>query len=469
MQLEGDHPCAPDYEMSRYRAGPRSDVQNEVPGLDPGANYQPAGPGLSELVVAPIPPRRRGHGAPSPWSSLQHSPAPRWAPANFGLTDAATFPRRRRLTDRVASRQVTVDVPAWVPGRTFYHLHSFGAAGGRGISQLERWLDHVASLGCGGILMTPVHHSSSHGYDTIDPCTLDPRLGTESDFEGFTRACRERGLRLILDGVFNHVGTAFPRTEWLSGASWEGHENLRELDHGNPEVLDWAIEVCRSWLDRGCDGWRIDVAYRIPHPFLRALASAVRSSHPDAFVFGEMIHGDYPAFVRDTGLHAVTQYELYKAIWSSLNDRNFWELAWALDRHRSFAETFPPVTFVGNHDVTRIASALTDRDHLELALTILFTVPGVPCVYYGDEFAWRGLKQDRPGGDDDLRPPLPDSPLSHPAVEEHERWIAFRRSRPWLTGSTLEVLDKTNSSIDYRVGDLTVHIDLDDGVRLEES
>ena len=113
--------------------------------------------------------------------------------------------------------------------------------------------------------------------------------------------------------------------------------------------------MCRSWLDRGCDGWRIDVAYRIPRLFLRHLVAAVRISHPNAFVFGEMIHGDYPGFVRDTSLHAVTQYELFKAIWSSLNDANFWELAWALDRHRTFTETFPAVTFLGNHDVSRVA------------------------------------------------------------------------------------------------------------------
>jgi cyclomaltodextrinase / maltogenic alpha-amylase / neopullulanase len=358
-------------------------------------------------------------------------------------------------------------LPAWVPGRTIYHLHSLAAAGAGGIGRLQGWLDHVAGLGCGAVLLTPVHHSTSHGYDTIDPFRLDPRLGTDADFEAFAAACAVRDLRLVLDGVFNHVGREFPRDDWLSGRSWEGHDELRELDHGNPEVLQWAVDACRHWLDRGASGWRFDVAYAISRPFLREVVRQVTASHPDALLFGEMIHGDYDRLVSSTGLHSATQYELYKAIWSSLNDANLFELAWALERHRSFAATFPPVTFVGNHDVTRIASALHDPAHLELALAVVFTVPGIPCVYYGDELGRQGVKEQRPGGDDAIRPPLPDAAPDHPAVEQHRRWIRLRRERPWLTTAPIEVVDRSNRTLDYRVGDLAVRLDVDHGVRLD--
>ena len=363
-----------------------------------------------------------------------------------------------------ASRQdgQVISLPDWLPGRTLYQVHSLGATSGSSIRSITDWLDHIASLGCGALLLTPIHRSSTHGYDTIDAFALDPRLGTDADFDELVSACRERDLRLVLDGVFNHVGRAFPRTEWLSGATFEGHDELPALDHSNPEVLTWATDVAIHWLDRGADGWRFDVAYALPRPFLSELTTRIRAAHPQAFLFGEMIHGDYTGFVRDTGLNSVTQYELYKAIWSSLNDGNMWELAWALDRHQHFVETFAPTTFVGNHDVTRIASQLHDPAHLDHALAILFTVPGIPCVYYGDELGWTGVKEHRPGGDDAIRPALPASTDATGELwERHRQWIRFRRDHPELTNARMEVLDKTNRTIDYRVGTLEMHLDLD--------
>jgi glycosidase len=163
----------------------------------------------------------------------------------------------------------------------------------------------------------------------------------------------------------------------------------------------------------------------------------VRAEHPDAYVFGEVIHGDYAGFVRDTGVDAVTQYELWKAIWSALNDRNFFELAWALDRHNSWLDSFVPLTFVGNHDVTRIASALTDDRHLPHALVVLMTCGGTPSIYAGDEQAFRGVKEHRPGGDDAIRPAFPAAPadlapFGWPTYRLHQDLIGMRRRHPWL-------------------------------------
>ena len=375
---------------------------------------------------------------------------------------------------------------------TLYQLHSLGAAGasatnpdidaaepcGRGLRVLEGWLDHVAWLGCSGVLLTPIFVASTHGYDTVDPFRIDHRLGDERDFESFVRACHDRGLRLVLDGVFNHVGREFDpfrdvrahgstsaHADWFrldfsrdegdgfAYRTFEGHRELVALNHANEAVLDWSAAVANHWLDRGADGWRFDAAYAIPRPFLRELAERIRSAHSDAFLFCEVIHGDYAGFCRETGLDGVTQYELHKAIWSSLNDANMFELAWALKRHH---DAPPPVTFVGNHDVTRIASQLHDPSQVAQALWLLFTMPGHPCVYYGDEFGWRGVKEHRPGGDDAIRPPLPPTPPPEEiagVLELHRELIAFRRDRPWLTAATLEVRDVANREISYVVGD----------------
>ena len=158
------------------------------------------------------------------------------------------------------------------------------------------------------------------------------------------------------------------------------------------------------WLDRGAAGWRLDAAYAVPASFWSKVVPRVRESHPGAWFVGEMIHGDYAAYASDSGLDSVTQYELWKAIWSSLNDRNFFELAWALGRHNRVLDGVMPQTFTGNHDVTRLASQLTDERHFGHALAVLLTVGGIPGIYYGDEQAFRGIKEERAGGDDEIRP-----------------------------------------------------------------
>jgi glycosidase len=293
-----------------------------------------------------------------------------------------------------------------------------------------------------------------------------------------------RGLRLILDGVFNHVGRAFPlfqraiaggpqakegrwfRLTWPEAgkggepdyATFEGHRQLVTLNHAEPDVADYVARVMNHWLDRGADGWRLDAAYAVPRAFWRKVLPEVRATHPGAYIFGEVIHGDYTAFVHETGVDAVTQYELWKAVWSALNSGNFFELAWALKRHNAFLEAFVPQTFIGNHDVTRMASRLTDERHLPHALAILMTSGGTPSIYYGDEQAFRGVKENRAGGDDAIRPAFPATPadlapFGWPVYRLHQELIGVRRRHPWLHRAQSRVIEIRNTDLLFEAFD----------------
>ena len=357
------------------------------------------------------------------------------------------------------------------------------------LGHLERWLDHVVELGANGLQLGPIFDSETHGYDTRDHLRIDPRLGDEGDLDSLIAAAHARGIKVVLDGVFNHVGRSFPRfvaaeagdpaaSAWFrrSGDGWadfEGHGALVALDHGNPEVRDHVIGVMRHWLDRGVDGWRLDAAYAVPTAFWREVSDAVHASHPHAWLMGEVIHGDYVAFVAESGLDSVTQYELWKAIWSSLNEQNPFELAWTLGRHRDMVAEFLPTVFVGNHDTTRIASRLTDERHLAHAVVVLLTAGGVPAIYAGDEEGFRGVKEDRAGGDDAVRPPFPDdpsglSPLGEPTLRLHQRLIALRRRRPWLVDAVYRQERLDDDALVYRMtarsgeGSITVALNLSD-------
>jgi cyclomaltodextrinase len=350
-------------------------------------------------------------------------------------------------------------IPGWARETVWYHVYALGfcgagrqnpAPGAEGgpvehrLSRIEAWLDHIEGLGATGLVLGPVFESESHGYDTVDYFRVDRRLGDEDDLVRLFAACHDRGIRVVLDGVFNHVGRRFDRfadvvaqgadsrwAQWFRCRfdgevprcdTFEGHEQLVVLNHDNAEVVDFLIGVADHWLERGADGFRLDAAYAARTTFWRAFADRVLDSHPDAYLFAEMIHGDYARFVDRTGVHAVTQYELWKAVWSSLNDGNFFELAHALRRHEEFARSFVPYTFAGNHDVTRIATQLTDPRHLSLA--------------------------------------------SCPADELHRALIALRRSEPWLVTASVEPIHIANHALGYVLTDgsrrVAVALNVDD-------
>jgi cyclomaltodextrinase / maltogenic alpha-amylase / neopullulanase len=343
---------------------------------------------------------------------------------------------------------------------------------------LEGWLDHLISLGCNGLLLGPVFASGSHGYDTVDYYRIDPRLGDDADFDALVAACRARGVRLLLDGVFNHAGRDFPPVaralaqgpgsadeDWLArlydnggmitADYFEGHSELVTLNHGSDRVREHVRDVMRHWLGRGADGWRLDAAYAVPAEFWAAVLPAVRAEFPEAWFVGEMIHGDYVGYVEASGLDSVTEYELWKAVWSAVDSVNLHELDWTLGRHATFVESFVPLTFLGNHDVTRVAAQIHDPRHRSHAVALLLFLPGVPSVYYGDEFGLEAVKEDRPDGDDAIRPALPADRGTyanpHPEVEEwYRRLIGLRRRHPWLVDAVLSTSEVTNAHLVVR-------------------
>jgi cyclomaltodextrinase len=377
--------------------------------------------------------------------------------------------------------------PGWVEHAIWWQVYPLGFVGAypadrpptadeHRLRRIVDWLDHTVELGASGVALGPVFASRTHGYDTIDHYRIDPRLGDDADFDNLIAEAQARGLRVLLDGVFNHVGTDFAQTAWFrkrgnSFDTFEGHGELIALDHDNPDVIAYTVDVMAHWLSRGADGWRLDAAYAVPDRFWTQVLPRVRQAHPDAWFVGEVIHGDYSARVRASGFDSVTQYELWKAIWSSLNDGNFHELDWALVRHNEFLDDFVPLTFVGNHDVTRIASQLDNTRHLEHALVILFTTGGTPSVYAGDESGYRGVKEERIGGDDAVRPEFT-TPLM--GVDEHGRdvyrlhqyLIGLRRRHPWLYTARTSPLQLTNTQYVYATRNgadaLLVALNIDD-------
>ena len=393
----------------------------------------------------------------------------------------------------------------WVEHCVLWHVYPLGMTGapvrdrspddaGHRLEHLGPWLDHAVELGASGLSLGPIFESQTHGYDTTDHLAIDRRLGDDHDFDTLVAACRERGLRLVLDGVFNHVGAGHPwfvqalqegpgsryapyfSIDWEApggprAADFEGHRALVALDHSSPEVVQYVTTVMRHWLDRGADGWRLDAAYAVPAEFWAAVLPTVRAHHPDAWIVGEVIHGDYAGVVTASGMDSVTQYELWKAVWGSLLDRNFFELDWCLTRHNGFLEHFTPHTFVGNHDVTRIASRVGASGAV-LALVVLMTTGGVPSVYYGDELAFTGVKEERLGGDDTVRPALREHPGAHGdegrwMYRVHQDLIGLRRRHPWLVHARTEKVELTTNRYVYVAraqdgeGSLTVELDVD--------
>ena len=327
--------------------------------------------------------------------------------------------------------------------QVFYHIYPLGFCGApqendgvqeHRILHILDWLDQLEKLGVTALYLGPIFESDCHGYDTRDYTKIDTRLGTKEDMQQVAAALHQRGIKLILDGVFNHVGRgcpffqdvlakreASPYKDWfyidfnqrdnpdgLSYANWEGHGNLVKWNLDNPQVKDYLLGAVQGWLeDYQIDGLRLDVAYCLNQNFLRELNHFCKSQREDFWLLGEMIGGDYNQLLQPDLCDSVTNYECRKGIFSALNSHNLFEIGHSL--HRQFGPEpwclyrgKALYSFVDNHDVDRLASILQDPRDLPLAYALIFAMPGLPSIYYGSEWAARGQKAG--GSDAPLRP-----------------------------------------------------------------
>ncbi len=331
----------------------------------------------------------------------------------------------------------------WAYESVFYQIYPLGFCGApfendgvqtHKIKKVEEWIPHMKKLGINAIYFSPVFESDTHGYNTRDYKKIDVRIGTNQDFKEVCQRLHENGIRVVLDGVFNHVGRGFyqfqdvlknreasPYLNWfhinLGGNSnyndglwyegWEGNYDLVKLNLQNGEVVHHILDAVQYWIDEfDIDGLRLDVAYCLDENFVRTLRSFTTEKKPDFFLLGEMLHGDYNRLMNDSMLHSVTNYECYKGLYSSFNSMNMFEI------NHSLLRQFGPenwtlykgkhlLSFVDNHDVTRVASILSNEKHLPLIYAMCFGMPGIPCVYYGSEW---GTRADKSQGDPALRP-----------------------------------------------------------------
>ena len=373
----------------------------------------------------------------------------------------------------------------WFDESTIYQIYPLGLCGcprendgvpAHRILNILPWIEHIKKTGADTVLFNPIMESDRHGYDTRDYFTPDCRLGTKEDLRRVCGALHEAGLRVIFDGVFNHVGRGFwafrdlREKKWDSAyrdwfrvdfngdtcyqdgffyKSWEGHYELAELNLDNPQVVRHQFDAIRSWVqDYGIDGLRLDVAYCLPEWYLRQLREFTETLKADFVLIGETLHGDYRRWMGDRTCHSVTNYECYKGLYSSFNSMNLFEIGHSLARQFgpeswTLYKGFHLLNFLDNHDVERIASILREPKHLPPAYGLLFGMPGVPALYYGSEWGIQGRKAD---GDDALRPVL-----SKPEFTELTGWIAklseARRNSPALLYGTYQNLHLTNRQI----------------------
>lgn len=353
----------------------------------------------------------------------------------------------------------------WAYEGIFYQIYPIGFCGaptandGKTVSRilkLKEWSGYLESLGVSSILLNPIFESDNHGYDTRDYKKIDCRLGTNEDFADVCKDLHAHNVRVVLDGVFNHVGRGFwafkdvqekkwdsPYKDWFcinfDGDScyndgfwyegWEGHFELVKLNLANPAVVDYLLECVKGWIDEfDIDGLRLDVAYCLDHNFMKRLRSYCQELKPDFALIGEVLFGDYNQIVNDEMLHSCTNYECYKGIYSSFNSMNMFEIAHSLNRQYGPEQWCiyrgkHLMSFVDNHDVTRIASILTNKNHLPLTYGLLLGMPGVPCIYYGSEWGEEGVKA--PNNDYALRPCF-DEPKPNELTEQIKKMIHVR-------------------------------------------
>ena len=381
----------------------------------------------------------------------------------------------------------------WAYNSIFYQIYPIGFCGAPvendgitvpRIHKLSEWSDYLKDSKIDCVLLNPVFESDSHGYDTRDFKKIDCRLGTNEDFKEVCCDLHDHQIKIVLDGVFNHVGRGFWAFQdviekkqdsaykdwfyihfdgnscyndgfWYEG--WEGHFELVKLNLQNPAVTDYLLECVKTWVDDfDIDGLRLDVAYSLDPEFIKKLRHFCQELKPDFVLIGEVLFGDYNRIVNDEMLHSCTNYECYKGLYSSFNDMNLFEIAHSLNRQFGgdpwcLYRGKHLMTFVDNHDVTRISSILKNKEHLPLVYGLLLGMPGIPCIYYGSEWGEEGVKS--PDNDYALRPCF-EAPMPNKLTDYLTKLIVARKESDALcNGSYKNIVIQNHLLIFERVSE----------------
>ena len=381
---------------------------------------------------------------------------------------------------------------AWYDEAVFYHIYPLGMTGApkqnpygepvRRLNKLLPWISHIKEIGCNAVYIGPLFESVGHGYETTDYKKLDSRLGTNEDLAGFVAECHKNGIRVIFDGVFNHTGRDFfafqdikrnrensAYRDWycnvnfwgnnsyndgFSYDNWGGYDLLAKLNQHNGAVKDYICDVIRFWVKEfDIDGLRLDAADVMDFEYMKALRQVANEVKADFWLMGEVIHGDYSRWANDGTLHSVTNYMLHKALYSGHNDRNYFEIAHTVNYVSDMTgNRLRLYTFVDNHDVERIYTKLNNKAHFVPVHVMLYTLPGIPSIYYGSEFGIEGRKERH--SDDSLRPELKyedykDAKKSNPCTRLIATLGKIRRNTPALCYGDYRVLELQTTHFAY--------------------
>ena len=354
----------------------------------------------------------------------------------------------------------------WYEEAVFYHIYPIGMTGApkenrqeevsHRFPEMERWLDHIEEIGCTAVYIGPLFESTTHGYDTRDYKMVDRRLGDNQDFAAFVKKAHEKNIKIVVDGVFNHTGREFfafqdiqknregsPYRDWYKGVNfgwnspyndgfsyeaWRNCYELANLNLQNPQVRDYLLDVIDFWIDTfDIDGIRLDCADCLDFYFMEEMRRRTQSRKEDFWLMGEVIHGDYSRYIQDGQkmLHSVTNYELHKGLYSGHNDHNYFEIAHTIrrefDENGGIYRGMKLYSFVDNHDVDRIFTKLKVKEHIYPVYTLLYTLPGIPSLYYGSEWGIEGRKEG--ANDDPLRPRVDEKMLEEVKDSPVLEWV----------------------------------------------
>lgn len=381
---------------------------------------------------------------------------------------------------------------AWYDESIFYHIYPLGLTGAPKQNSYEEpvhrlrtllpWISHIREIGCNALYIGPLFESVGHGYETTDYKKLDSRLGTNKDLTDFVAECHKQGVRVILDGVFNHTGRDFfafqdirenreqsTYKDWycnvnfsgnnsfgdgFSYENWGGYDLLAKLNQHNLAVKEYICDVIRFWVKEfDIDGIRLDAADVMDFEYMKALRQVANEVKPDFWLMGEVIHGNYSRWANEGTLHSVTNYMLHKALYSAHNDHNYYEIAHTIKYVEDMAGgNIKLYTFVDNHDVERIYTKLKNKAHFAPVHVMLYTLPGIPSLYYGSEFGIEGRKES--GSDDSLRPALiledyKDAIHTNPCTKLIAALGRIRQNTPALQHGAYQELELRNAHFAY--------------------